>query len=331
MTQVTLAVKTSSFTTAGLPPEQKMSMWQEYNSDALMGLRCRALAGVEFGGTTVNVELGTTKVARIRASAAHVIERTPELVSRQPRDSVVLFFGLAGEAFFYHSDGVRQLGPGQLVVCDTDRPFMRGFSNEFEEIFFKVPRHAFLTHTGLEDLSSPLFVDFADSGNPVAKGLAKHVNAAARSRHEAPPDEDLMLRLVGALLGRHDEAHESAYLAAAQTYIDSRLSDPSLSAASVAAAVGISPRHLSRVMATAGSSFPRYVLGRRLELAKSMLEQPSSPFPTVAAVAARCGFTSTSTFSGSFTNRFGVRASEVRRTAMLTRSLGPAQVGSPVA
>src|SRR3546814_10980807 len=78
---------------------------------------------------------------------------------------------------------------------------MRGFSNDFEEIFLKIPRHVFLTPTGLEDLPAPIFVDFADSRNAVAAGLARHVVAASTSRPDQPPDEDLMLKLAGLVVG----------------------------------------------------------------------------------------------------------------------------------
>src|SRR3546814_803078 len=106
MTQVTTSSTTRSFTTVGLPVEQQLAMWQAYNSEALMGLRCRALSNGEFIGATLNLDLDATKLARIRARAPHVIERTPELISRHPRDSVVFFFGLSGEAFFYHQEEI---------------------------------------------------------------------------------------------------------------------------------------------------------------------------------------------------------------------------------
>src|SRR3546814_1592417 len=55
---------TRSFTTVGLPVEQQLAMWQAYNSEALMGLRCRALSNGEFIGATLNLDLDATKLAR---------------------------------------------------------------------------------------------------------------------------------------------------------------------------------------------------------------------------------------------------------------------------
>jgi transcriptional regulator GlxA family with amidase domain len=57
------------------------------------------------------------------------------------------------------------------------------------------------------------------------------------------------------------------------------------------------------------------VLARRLERARALLE--AGPGPTVAEVAARCGFGSAAYFSQAFRAHFGVRANDVRKSAGL--------------
>ena len=88
------------------------------------------------------------------------------------------------------------------------------------------------------------------------------------------------------------------------------------------------------LFAADGGSVPAHVLGRRLELAYSILSAASSPdraragtastpapasgtgpAPTVAEVAARCGFTSAAYFSHAFRRHFGHRAGDLRRDA----------------
>ena len=78
---------------------------------------------------------------------------------------------------------------------------------------------------------------------------------------------------------------------------------------------GISTRHLSRVFADVGTSVPQFVLARRLEAARGLLETTAAGAMTVAAVAHRCGFASAAHFSNAFRARFGERASDVRRRA----------------
>ena len=104
----------------------------------------------------------------------------------------------------------------------------------------------------------------------------------------------------------------TAHRAAARSYIEEHLTDPGLGAGQIAAAIGISERQLSRVFAADGTSVPRLILSRRLQLARLVL---SSEAVTVADVAARCGFTSVTYFSHAFRSHFGERASDVRRTS----------------
>ena len=312
------------FTTAGVPAEDRIDLWQAHNSEALMSLRCHALTDAQFDGTAVNVQLAHTQLCRVRADAAHVIERRSDLIQRRPEDAVVLFFVLAGEAFFYHSAGVHIVGSGQMVACDSDRPFMRGFSTDFEELFLKIPRHVFCDLAGVDGLEGPLVTAFTSDQNLFGASLARLIAAATRADDPCLPDERALLDLVGALMGGQDRSPTSAYLAAARRYVDARLADTSLSAGSIAWAVGISPRHLSRTFASAGTTVPQYVLGRRLAAANAILHRREASSMTIAEVAQRCGFTSVSHFSKSFAAQFGEHASDVRRRIMRQRGLAAA-------
>jgi AraC-like DNA-binding protein len=318
------------FTTAGVPAEDRIELWQAHNSAALMSLRCHALTDAQFDGTTVNVQLARTQLCRVRADTAHVIERRPDLIRSRPEDSVVLFFVLAGEAFFYHSAGVHIVQSGQMVACDSDRPFMRGFSTDFEELFLKIPRHVFCDLSGVDRLEAPLVTAFTADQNLFGASLAGLIAAATRADNPTLPDEHALLDLVGALVGGQNHSPTSAYLAAARRYVDARLTDTSLCAASIACAVGISTTHLSRTFASVGTTVPQYVLGRRLAAANAILHRYEASSMTIAEVAQRCGFTSVSHFSKSFAAVFGEHASDVRRRVISQRGVAAALVsGSP--
>jgi AraC-like DNA-binding protein len=318
------------FTTAGVPAEDRIELWQAHNSAALMSLRCHALTDAQFDGTTVNVRLARTRLCRVRADTAHIIERRSDLIASRPEDSVVLFFVLVGEAFFYHSAGVHIVGSGQMVACDSDRPFMRGFSTDCEELFLKIPRHVFCEIAGIDRLEAPIVTAFTTGQNLFGASLAGLIAAATRADNPTLPDEHALLDLVGALVGGQDHGPTSAYLAAARRYVDARLTDTSLCAASIAGAVGISPRHLSRTFATVGTTVPQYVLGRRLTAANAILHRYEASSMSIAEVAQRCGFISVSHFSKSFAAQFGEHASDVRRRVMRQREVAAALVtGSP--
>ena len=309
-----------AFSTVGLPEPQRVELWEGHNAAALIGLRCRTLTGTVLEATEVIVQVDRVHLARVRGTS-HVVERDAALVRDRPTEAVALFFGLAGEAFFYHDDGVRHLQPGQMLMCDADRPFMRSFSQGLEELVLKIPRAVFTDVTGIEDVDKPVVVDFGSGSHPVAHTLARHVGAAARTEDAQVVDEQTLLELVAALAGGPSRREDlsGAHRLAARTYIDRHLGDPGLSAAQIAAAVGLSTRHLSRVFAEDDTSVPRYVLARRLDAARALLRKPDATSMTIAEIAHHCGFVSAAHFSSAFTTRFGERATDVRRDAAALR------------
>ena len=257
--------------------------------------------------------LGRVQLARVTGSP-HVVERHAAFIGRDPADSVAVYLALRGEAWFRDEDGTRELRPGQLLICDADRPFARGFASGLEELAIKVPRVALAVPRSVS-VKGPVVVSFGPGQDPYARALARMAGRAARAEHQVAADEAAVLDLVAVLAagrgaGRGAE-RTTALRAAAYGFIEDHLADPGLGAARIAAAVGVSERHLSRVLAAGGTTVPRLVRSRRLELAYAVLSEQG---PAVAEVAARCGFTSAAYFSHAFRERFGLRAGEVRRT-----------------
>jgi AraC-like DNA-binding protein len=306
------------FTTVGLPEAQRIALWEGHNADALIGLLCRKLDDASLEATEINVQLPRLQLARV-ISNPHVVERTTTVIRRTPAEAVACYLTLVGEAFFYHDGGVHTLHPGQLIMCETDRPFMRGFSQGLEELAIKVPRAVFAEITGSETLREPLVVDFAQ-GDVHARTLAQLVSKAVRAEGSLPVDEQTVLGLLGALVTHRPADLVAVHLAAARVYVEEHLPDAGLTAARVAKGVGISERHLSRVFGAAGTSFPRYVLDRRLDRAHALLA--ADGLVTISAAAARCGFGSATHFSHAFKERFGLRATDVRRRARQQAAAG---------
>nr|WP_296064336.1 AraC family transcriptional regulator [uncultured Actinoplanes sp.] len=301
-----------NFSTAALPPAHRIALWEEHNRHALIGLRCRTLSEAPFDGIEQNLQLDRMHLARVRGTS-HVVERPAEVIRRSPADSIAVYLTVVGEAFFYHDDGVLTLRPGQALICDADRPFMRGFSRGLEEFAIKVPRETFREVTGLDSLRAPLVRDVAQ-GDVAARTFARLVERALRPDGVKPVDETTVLHLLASMAGSSTADPRTVHLANARTFIEDHLTDARLSASRVAAGIGISERHLSRAFAAAETSLPQFVLGRRLERARALLT--SHPQTTIADVAARCGFGSATYFSQAFRAYYGVRAADVRRSGL---------------
>ena len=97
-----------------------------------------------------------------------------------------------------------------------------------------------------------------------------------------------------------------------------RSPEADLSVATLAATVGMSERHFTRVFRTeVGESPARYVDRIRVEAARSILEREATG---VAAVASRTGFSSAETLRRAFHRRLGISPTDYRRTTTLANS-----------
>ncbi|MGI5188621.1 AraC family transcriptional regulator [Promicromonospora sp. CA-289599] len=319
------------FSTRGLPATRRIELWERHNAHALVALQARMLDESALEAAEANLQLDRLHLAHVVANP-HAVERTARTVRARPTESVALYLTLAGEAIFADDNGTRRLRPGQLLVCDADRPFLRGFAHGLEELAVKVP-YDVLRSAGVTMPRAARVVDFrtrAGSGgsapargaDPYAAALAALVARAVVSQEGGSANEDALLELVAAVLTEPDTADTppatrtpttGAHFAAAEQYVRQWLRDPTLSARRIADAIGLSERQLSRVCAECGTSVPRLVARRRVEMAARMLRMPSYAEQTVEAIGLRCGFSSAAQFSRVFREQSGMSPSEARR------------------
>ncbi|WGL52209.1 helix-turn-helix domain-containing protein [Nocardioides sp. BP30] len=299
--------------------DQDVDQWEEHNARSLIELAC-VVDDAPFRARQVNLQLEQLHLARVTATA-HRVSRDRTVIARRPADAIAVYVGLRGDSLLEYDGGRRVVHPGQLLVCDVDRPFVRGFGHGLHELAVKVPRAAFEAHAGTASLTSPLVLEARDrDDDPYARALARLVGRAVAAAVPVPADEQAVLELVAVLATGGRRSSPLAHRAAARAFIDDHLSDPGLSATAVAAGAGISERHLSRLFADAGTSVPRHILARRLDLAHSMLTHDVGGHVRIVDIAGQCGFTSMAHFSQAFRRRFDATPGEVR----LGGGVGPA-------
>ncbi|MFI6125252.1 helix-turn-helix domain-containing protein [Streptomyces sp. NPDC051064] len=291
-----------------------MRAWEEHNAEALIALECRTRTGEEFRAREDNVQIGRVHLARVR-STAHTVERSPDLIGQQPTGAVALFVSLRGEALFQQGGRRQFLRPGDLLVCDADGHFVRGFGHGMEELALRVDRRVLPEEICPPTPGEQPLIIRKSEASPYGRAIARLVGRAVGSQDPAPPDEQTIVDLLSVLVSNGAMRPHVVHRALACAYIEDRLRDPHLSVPEVASAVGISVRQLTRVFADMGRTFPQHVLGRRLDLAHTLLAGTDAPTLSTATVAAMCGFRSTAHFSQTFQARFGIAAGELRRAA----------------
>jgi AraC-like DNA-binding protein len=290
------------FRTHDLPGSRRLAGWEEHNARALVGLRAQPFGDRPFDGTEVNLTLPRLQLARVTGSP-HAVERDVRQIATHPADGVIVYFALAGDARFHHRGASGLIVPGQGLVLDGDQPFQRSFAGGLTELVLKAPR-AVLREIRRGPVKPHVF-DVRDDAH--ARALVSTLSTALRGGTDWDGLEDVATGLLGRLLG--GECSAAADLAAAHAFITAHLSEQDLSASRIAAAIGYSERHLSRLFSKSGQSVPQAILTARLDAARRMLAEPV----TLAEVAARNGFVSQAHFSRTYRARFGTTPRQDRR------------------
>ena len=92
----------------------------------------------------------------------------------------------------------------------------------------------------------------------------------------------------------------------ARTYIDQHLNSENLSPVQIARGIGISPRYLSQLFATAGETPMGCVSRQRLRRCRARLERETWRPGLITDMAFACGFTNVSSFNRLFKTAFGI-------------------------
>lgn len=303
-----------SFSTEHIPYHERLEYWEAHNADALIGLDIRPLHEGTFQAQQQNRESPTTRAGKVLGSS-QFIERSPDMIRKYPTDAVAMFFCMQGESFYSDDNGSHILHAGQMLACDADSTFIRGFGAGVSEMVLTVSMEEFSKISGGQSLKNAKKFTFGRSSDPqprmtAATRLAQSVdNALSATDDPAEFFEEEYLSWIEALF--QGAGTDSAQLfEQAQHFINSYLGSPDLRRTDLARALHISQRQVARLFSENDTSFSREILMKRIQAAKFLLS--AEPHTPIAGIARRCGFRSTSYFSRAFRDLTGSTPTETR-------------------
>ena len=314
--------------TDAVPPSDRVAYWEAHNASELIGLKCTSYAAAGLHAHERNFDLGTLRLADV-AGNEHVIQRTPDMVRRYPKDSVFAAVVVEGQVFFYQQGRCLTASAGDVLLYSTAKPYLCGFSGPARQFLVDLPVPALMQDEPWLQPKGPVkFEGTHAEGRSIGAELCCTLRgfAARPLVDDAPRVIERVRSLCRALLTfRHDlkrtGASPDVRRLRAEGFIAEHLGEPELDAAAVARHVCISPRHLNRLFAQDGCTVTQWIWQARLQRSHRMLTDPVLRGETVGEVAARCGFVSPAHFAGAFKARYGLTPSQCRLQAPGSQSI----------
>lgn len=275
-----------------------------------------------FWGQIRSTSIDEVHICEVSA-ARHTVERTPELIARSETHYFKLSLLLTGSGLLIQDGREAVMGPGDLAIYDTQRPYSLVFDDDFSTMVVMFPTHLIdlpadtvgrLTarkmsgEEGLGSMVAPFLTQLA--------GNLEQLNGSTATRltHSAL---DLITTLLSNELDLTDEASHPhrVLMQRIHAYIDANLASPELGPAQISTAHFISTRHLHGLFQEQNTTVSSWIRGRRLERCRRDLLDPVLASRPVSAIAARWGFVDAAHFSRVFKAAHGMSPSELRNTA----------------
>lgn len=316
-----------------VPRMQRAAYWQHVVGDNVTPMEMRYADGTDFRSRMSVRELGDVTVIEVDESSG-TATRTPVHIRRSAPDVYQLMLQRSGTAFV-ERDGTRiRVEPGCMRLNDMYHPFRTVHSDQ-REVILAFPR-------ALLPLRARDARDLFGRPIPGDEGAAALLAEFLRRLPRTADEEDevqrsrlgtVALDLVSLVLAGESGRDPAAFAVAehrtlmtrVEAFVESRLHDPDLSPAVIAAAHHVSVRQLYKVFETREDSVARFVRRRRLERCRRDLTDPASATRPAYAIGLSWGFVDPAHFTRSFRAAYGMTPGEYRSAAGTSASAGDRQ------
>jgi AraC-like DNA-binding protein len=311
------------FTTDTAPGYRRLALWQDIVCDVYVGLDCTSALGSDFRGAVTRTPLGRAACSEVSSDQQRVY-RTPARIGRAHEEYVLIALGKRGIGSVAQDGREAAIRPGEFAIYDTTRPYELRFEEAFTQTILQVPRDM-LTRciSGIEALTATSF----GSDRPLSKLAHDFVYQLCQSADRIAPEQATRLAeqavdLVAMALAERlpllaaASTHRAALLYRLKAHIRAHLSDPELSLADTAAALGISSRYVNDLLSDEDTSFQRHVLKQRLAQCARDLASPTLAHRQVGEIAFTWGFNDLSHFGRVFREHYGASPRDWRQSKL---------------
>lgn len=231
-------------------------------------------------------------------------------------DTFELYFMEKGSCKYFIDNKVYSVTEGDLILIPEGTLHITSYDGDNARTLINCSRH-YVPLDATEQLPSLLYLYRNPSLIPTLRGLIDSIRL--EYEHSDAFSEQILtgwMHLLFYTLIRESHAREvvrteHSYISAAIAYVKAHYTEE-VTLTKTAAAVSVSPEHLSRIFKKeTGLGFAQYLTMLRLQQAEAMLK--SNTNARVSEVAFACGFNDSNYFSQRFKERYGLSPNALRK------------------
>lgn len=321
------------FSTDLLPVSDRLDAWL-YNAKQFCGdCRFHFPKRIPFHGSIERRVVGGWAFTRF-ASTPVSFAKFPVVSANTEDPGCILITQLEGMRRYCQSGSIALLTPGDTTLIDASRPWTSDCSGYCARLYLRMPSWFVQDRLRIGHLPVlPRIQGKSGLGATLFQlATSMYQEAESMSGEEGIFAIEAYLDIFQGCVLRPESVstrldHCAQLRPRVEHFIETHLPEPSLSPAAIAAAVGISVRHLHRIFAAEGCTVTEWIRERRLERCRTELADPGLRERNITDIAFGWGFSDSAHFSHCFKQEFGVSPREFR--AEVRNRAGQAQPIAP--
>lgn len=306
------------FTTESYPAPQRPSVWRETLKQHHFRPEVAADPTHLYGTLVAGRTPRGVEMTRIASS--------PQTLARlgEDSDSVWLALHIAGDATLFDGDRTVEVLPGDIVYGPASAAPGLMFRSNFRQFMVQMPRYSLKARLPTAQM---LTVGRLSGRSGMGRMFAGTLIALSESfdtlgEDEIVPIELALSEFMALSLVESDRrgpagmnASQAATMRRVRQQVESGLSDPELTLASLARHERVSERLLQKLFEASGQTFSAYLRQRRLERCRADLGNRLYGHLSISDICFRWGFNDAAHFSHAFRDQFNVSPRQCRQRA----------------
>ncbi len=316
------------FSTDLVPAPDRLEAWRSYASLICGNSRFQFPRPYQFQGVIDRRMLGPLQISQF-SSAPVSFAKYPSVSANAGDRGCIIISQLKGIREYCQNGSRVTLKPGDTTLIDGGRPWSSTCASHCSRLYLRLPR--WLLEEKLRVKELPVVHRISGESGLGATlfrlGTSLYHEAGVLSLEEGIAAMEAYLHILSACIGLpecQDVIHGPAPAERIARFIEEHLADPELAPPQVAAAAGISVRHLHRLFLRKGITVTEWIRQKRLDNCRAELADAGSLDRNITEIAFSWGFSDSAHFSHLFKKQFGVSPRDFR-CKLLNGYMGSAQ------